>query len=86
MLEVSGELVYIELYSYKVYIEHAAEAKCQGAELTHEPNKVNNSKSEEGKSRNGSDVKLILFTISLENQMDHNNNKIMYVIMVMVKG
>ena len=42
-------MVYLELYSYKVYIEHAAEAKCQGAELTHEPNKVNNSKSEEGK-------------------------------------
>ena len=66
MLEVSGELVYIELYSYKVYIEHAAEAKCQGAELTHEPNKVNNSKSEEGKVEMAQMSILILFTISFE--------------------
>ena len=46
--------------------------------------KVKNSKSEEGNCRIGSDFKVILCTISLENRMVHNNNKIMYGIMVMV--
>ena len=46
--------------------------------------KVKNSKSEEGKCRIGSVFKLILFAISLENRMVHNNNKIMYRIMVIV--